>query len=187
MPNQSIIQRDLAVLWHPCTQMKDHEALFPLIPIKRGEGVWLEDFAGNRYLDAISSWWVNLFGHANSRINAALRNQLEQLEHVILAGFTHEPILHLSERLVELTPPELTRCFYADNGSSCVEVALKMSFHFWQNTGQARKTKFIHLARQLSWGNARCSGGWRCGIIQKNLRAPVDANLRRAFACQLLC
>jgi len=145
MPNQSIIQRDLAVLWHPCTQMKDHEHLFPLIPIKRGEGVWLEDFAGNRYLDAISSWWVNLFGHANPRINAALRNQLEQLEHVILAGFTHEPVLHLSERLIDLTPPELTRCFYADNGSSCVEVALKMSFHFWQNTGQARKTQFITL------------------------------------------
>ena len=145
MPNQTIIQRDLAVLWHPCTQMKDHESIFPLIPIKRGEGVWLEDFAGKRYLDAISSWWVNLFGHANPRINAALRNQLEQLEHVILAGFTHEPVLQLSERLVELTPPELTRCFYADNGSSCVEVALKMSFHFWQNTGQQQKTKFITL------------------------------------------
>ena len=145
MPNQTIIQRDLAVLWHPCTQMKDHESIFPLIPIKRGEGVWLEDFAGKRYLDAISSWWVNLFGHANPRINAALRNQLEQLEHVILAGFTHEPVLQLSERLVELTPPGLTRCFYADNGSSCVEVALKMSFHFWQNTGQQQKTKFITL------------------------------------------
>lgn len=145
MPNQTIIQRDLAVLWHPCTQMKDHEDIFPLIPIKRGEGVWLEDFAGNRYLDAISSWWVNLFGHANPRINAALRNQLEQLEHVILAGFTHEPVLHLSERLVALTPHGLTRCFYADNGSSCVEVALKMSFHFWQNTGQPQKIKFITL------------------------------------------
>lgn len=145
MLNQTIIERDLAVLWHPCTQMKDHEHQFPLIPIKRGEGVWLEDFSGKRYLDAISSWWVNLFGHANPRINAALRNQLENLEHVMLAGFTHEAVLELSERLVQLTPPELTRCFYADNGSSCVEVALKMSFHFWQNSGQPQKTKFIAL------------------------------------------
>lgn len=145
MANQTIIERDLAVVWHPCTQMKDHEHQFPLIPIKRGEGVWLEDFSGKRYLDAISSWWVNLFGHANPRINAALRNQLEKLEHVILAGFTHEPVLELSERLIQLTPPELTRCFYADNGSSCVEVALKMSFHFWQNSGLPQKTKFITL------------------------------------------
>jgi len=124
--------------------MKDHETL-PLIPIRRGEGVWLEDFAGKRYLDAISSWWVNLFGHANPRINAAVREQLEQLEHVILAGFTHEPVVELSERLIELTPSNLTRCFYADNGSAAVEVALKMSFHYWRNQGQPQKTKFVTL------------------------------------------
>lgn len=132
MDNQTLKQRDLAVLWHPCTQMKDHESL-PLIPIRKGEGVWLEDFDGRRYLDAISSWWVNLFGHANPRINAALTQQLQQLEHVLLAGFTHEPVVRLSERLVRLAPPGLSRCFYADNGSSAIEVALKMSFHYWLN------------------------------------------------------
>ncbi|MDM8559563.1 adenosylmethionine--8-amino-7-oxononanoate transaminase [Candidatus Parabeggiatoa sp. HSG14] len=144
MSNSKIIQRDLSILWHPCTQMKDHETL-PLIPIKRGEGVWLEDFEGKRYIDAISSWWVNLFGHANPRINAAVREQLEQLEHVIFAGFSHEPVIELSERLIQITPPDLTRCFYADNGSAAVEVALKMSFHYWRNQGQSQKTKFITL------------------------------------------
>ncbi len=145
MNNQDIIQRDLAVLWHPCTQMKDHETL-PPVPIRRGEGVWLEDFEGKRYLDAVSSWWVNLFGHANPRINAALRAQLDTLEHVILAGFSHEPVVRLSERLVALAPPGLSRCFYADNGSSAVEVALKMSYHYWRNCGQADKTRFITLS-----------------------------------------
>src|SRR5512143_463196 len=144
MNNSDLIQRDLSVVWHPCTQMKDHEQL-PLIPIKRGQGVRLEDFDGNHYLDAISSWWVNLFAHANPVINAALRDQLESLEHVILAGFTHEPVLQLSERLVKITPPGLDHCFYADNGSSAGEVALKMSFHYWHNRGQTKKTRFVTL------------------------------------------
>jgi len=124
--------------------MKDHEA-FPVIPIKKGHGVWLEDFDGNQYLDAISSWWVNLFGHANPVINAALKDQLDTLEHVIFAGFTHESAIKLAEKLVEITPAGLNRCFYADNGSSAVEVALKMSFHYWRNKGQTQKTKFITL------------------------------------------
>jgi len=143
--NSEFVKRDTAVLWHPCTQMKDHEWL-PLIPIRRGQGVWLEDFEGKRYLDAISSWWVNLFGHANPRINAALNGQLQELEHVILAGFSHAAVVELSERLVKLAPPGLTRCFYADNGSSAVEVALKMSFHYWRNQGQHKKTGFITLS-----------------------------------------
>jgi len=95
--NQQIAERDLSVLWHPCNQMKDHEWL-PMIPIKKGKGVWLEDFDGNRYIDAISSWWVNLFGHANPRINAALKDQLDQLEHVIMAGFSHQPAIELATR-----------------------------------------------------------------------------------------
>ncbi len=143
--NQELARRDLAVLWHPCTQMKDHE-VHPVIPIRHGQGVWLEDFDGKRYLDAVSSWWVNLFGHANPYINAALRGQLEKLEHVLLAGFTHEPAVLLAERLVALAPSGLTRCFYADNGSSAVEVALKMSFHYWRNLGQTGKTRFVTLA-----------------------------------------
>ncbi|HEX5340039.1 MAG TPA: aminotransferase class III-fold pyridoxal phosphate-dependent enzyme, partial [Gammaproteobacteria bacterium] len=143
--NTDFARRDLAVLWHPCTQMKDHEWL-PVIPIRRGQGVWLEDFDGNHYLDAISSWWVNLFGHANPRINAALAEQASRLEHVILAGFSHEAVVELSERLVAITPPGLSRCFYADNGSSAVEVAMKMSFHYWLNSGKPHKTRFITLS-----------------------------------------
>jgi adenosylmethionine-8-amino-7-oxononanoate aminotransferase len=143
--NAAIAARDLAVVWHPCTQMKDHERL-PMIPIARGSGVWLYDFDGHRYLDGISSWWVNLFGHANPRINAAVREQLDRLEHVMLAGFTHEPVLELSECLVRLLPAGLTRCFYADNGSAAVEVAVKMSFHYWQNRGRPRKRRFITLS-----------------------------------------
>lgn len=139
-----LVKRDLSVLWHPCTQMKDHETL-PLIPVRRGQGVWLEDMEGNRYIDAISSWWVNLFGHCHPAINAAIKAQLDQLEHVILAGFSHEPVIRLSERLVEITPPGLSRCFYADNGSSAVEVALKMSFHYWRNQGYTGKTRFVSL------------------------------------------
>lgn len=142
--NKDFVRRDLSVLWHPCTQMHDHETL-PLIPIRRGDGVWIEDMEGNRYIDAISSWWVNLFGHCNPRINNAIKSQLDQLEHVIIAGFSHEPVIRLSERLVEITPPGLSRCFYADNGSSAIEVALKMSFHYWLNTGHSRKQKFISL------------------------------------------
>ena len=143
--NQDYQRRDLAHVWHPCTQMKDHEWL-PMIPIKSGQGAWLEDFEGKRYLDAISSWWVNLFGHANPYINDRINAQLQQLEHVLLAGFTHAPVIELSERLVQLTPDKLQRCFYADNGSSAIEVALKMSFHYWRNRGKAGKTRFVTLS-----------------------------------------
>ncbi|MBH3352195.1 adenosylmethionine--8-amino-7-oxononanoate transaminase [Stutzerimonas stutzeri] len=142
--NDSWMQRDLAVLWHPCTQMKDHEQL-PLIPIRRGEGVWLEDFDGKRYLDAVSSWWVNVFGHANPRINQRIKDQVDQLEHVMLAGFSHQPVVELSERLVALTPAGLERVFYTDNGSTGIEVALKMSFHYWRNSGRERKQRFVTL------------------------------------------
>ncbi|HET9389276.1 MAG TPA: adenosylmethionine--8-amino-7-oxononanoate transaminase [Steroidobacteraceae bacterium] len=143
--NLPYVRRDLAHVWHPCTQMKDHEDL-PPIPVRSAQGVWLEDFEGRRYLDAVSSWWVNLFGHANPRINAAVRDQLERLEHVILAGFTHEPVIALSEALVKVLPAGLTRCFYADNGSSAIEVAVKMSFHYWRNVGRPDKKRFITLS-----------------------------------------
>jgi len=140
-----LADRDLRVVWHPCTQMKDHEWL-PMVPIARGEGVWLYDCDGRRYLDAISSWWVNLFGHANPRINAAIVAQLGRLEHVILAGFTHEPAVALAERLTRLAPAGLERCFFADNGSSAIEVALKMSFHYWRNCGHTAKRRFLTLS-----------------------------------------
>jgi adenosylmethionine-8-amino-7-oxononanoate aminotransferase len=139
------VARDLAHVWHPCTQMKDHETV-PMIPLRSGSGVWLEDLSGKRYIDGISSWWVNLFGHANPRINAAVAEQLGRLEHAIFAGFTHQPAIELAEELVRIAPPGLNRCFFADNGSAAVEVAVKMSFHFWRNRGKARKTRFITLA-----------------------------------------
>ena len=142
MSNQNLLSRSLASVWHPYTQMKQHESL-PLIPIKRGEGVWLTDVEGNRYLDAVSSWWVNLFGHNNPRIKDAIKAQLDTLEHVILAGFTHEPVVELSERLAALTG--LGHAFYASDGASATEIALKMSFHFWRNVGKPNKTKFISL------------------------------------------
>ena len=143
--NAGLLARSAAAVWHPCTQMKQHETL-PLVPVACGEGVWLYDFDGRRYLDAISSWWVNLFGHANARINAALIAQLGELEHVILAGCTHEPVVRLSERLGVLTGGRLGHCFYGSDGASATEIALKMSFHFWRNRGQPQKTRFVSLA-----------------------------------------
>lgn len=147
MNNDTLLRRSLAAVWHPCTQMKNHETL-PLVPIQRGDGVWLYDMDGKRYLDAVSSWWVNLFGHNNARIKSAIRQQLDQLEHVILAGFTHEPVVQLSERLSALSG--LGHAFYASDGASATEIALKMSFHYWRNTasgslGPSRKTRFISL------------------------------------------
>jgi adenosylmethionine---8-amino-7-oxononanoate aminotransferase len=141
--NNEMTARSLRAVWHPCTQMKLHEKL-PLIPISRGDGAWLYDFEGNRYLDAISSWWVNLFGHANARIAQAVRDQAATLEHVLLAGFTHEPVVSLAERLARQTG--LSHCHFASDGSSAVEIALKMSFHFWRNGGQAQKTNFVSIA-----------------------------------------
>jgi len=141
--NNTMMQRDIEVIWHPCTQMKDHETL-PLVPIRSGKGVYLYDFEGNSYIDAVSSWWVNLFGHANERINARVKMQLDTLEHVLLAGFTHEPAVELAHKLVNLTPETLKKVFYVDNGSSAVEAALKMSYHYHRNLGR-KKTLFLSL------------------------------------------
>jgi len=143
--NATLAARDLQHVWHPCTQMRDHEQ-HPPIPIHHGRGPWLYDYDGRRYLDGISSWWTNLFGHAHPEISAAVAKQATQLEHVLLAGFTHEPAVQLAEQLVRLAPAGLTRCFYADNGSAAVEVALKMSFHYWQNRGAKAKRRFLTLS-----------------------------------------
>jgi adenosylmethionine---8-amino-7-oxononanoate aminotransferase len=139
------VARSLRAVWHPCTQMKHHER-FPLVPVARGAGAWLYDRAGNRYLDAISSWWVNLFGHANPRINAALKDQLDTLEHAMLAGCTHEPAIELAERLAALTQNTLGHAFFASDGASAVEIALKMSFHSWRNRGFEYKREFVCVA-----------------------------------------
>ncbi|MEO8676992.1 MAG: adenosylmethionine--8-amino-7-oxononanoate transaminase [Casimicrobiaceae bacterium] len=143
--NADWLARSRRAVWHPCTQMKVHETL-PLVPIARGQGAWLYDFDGRRYLDAVGSWWVNLFGHANPRINAALTEQLADLEHVILAGFTHRPVVELSERLAALAPAGLGHAFYGSDGASAVEIALKMAFHYWANTGKPEKSGFVSLA-----------------------------------------
>ncbi|MFY2764046.1 adenosylmethionine--8-amino-7-oxononanoate transaminase [Arenimonas sp. MALMAid1274] len=137
--------RDLAVVWHPCTQMKEHPHTLPLVPIRRGRGAWLEGVDGTRYLDAVSSWWTNLFGHAEPRIADAIAAQAHELEHVIYAGFSHAPGLALAEALLAKAPPGLARVFYGDNGSAAVEIALKMSFHSHANRGQAGRTRFIAL------------------------------------------
>ncbi len=149
--NDDWLRRSQAAVWHPCTQMRHHAdrgapGYLPLIPIARGEGAWLYDFDGRRFLDGISSWWTNLFGHANPRINAALHHQLDTLEHAMLAGFTHPPVVELSERLAALTDHSLGHAFYASDGASATEIALKMSFHYWRNAGRPQKSEFLCLA-----------------------------------------
>lgn len=138
-------ERSRRAVWHPCTQMQQHEA-FPPLPIAHAEGAWLHDFDGRRYLDAVSSWWVNLFGHANPRINAALAKQLAELPHVILAGCTHRRVVELSERLATAAPAGLGHAFYASDGASATEIALKMAFHYWRNGGNSAKQEFASLA-----------------------------------------
>jgi adenosylmethionine-8-amino-7-oxononanoate aminotransferase len=144
MSNRDMVARSLAAVWHPCTQMKSHER-FPLVPVAKAEGAWLHDFEGRRYLDAVSSWWVNLFGHAHPAINAAIREQLESVEHVMLAGFTHAPVVELAERLSKLAPGNLGHAFFASDGASATEIALKMAFHYWANHGRPGKNRFVAL------------------------------------------
>lgn len=142
--NHAWQQRSLQAVWHPCTQMQ-RAAVLPPLPIARGEGPWLIDYEGNRYFDAISSWWVNLFGHADPQLNAAVIEQLNTLPHVMLAGCTHAPAIELAERLSALTGGVLGHCFYASDGASAVEIALKMSFHHWRNVGRGDKREFVCL------------------------------------------
>lgn len=139
---RDLSERDRRVLWHPYTQEKTAPAP---IAVVRGEGVWLHTADGRKILDGISSWWVNLHGHSHPYINEALAKQAAQLEQVIFAGFTHHPAVELAEKLIEILPAGLTRVFYSDNGSTAVEVALKMAYQFWANKGEERKT-FVALA-----------------------------------------
>jgi adenosylmethionine-8-amino-7-oxononanoate aminotransferase len=144
MTNAEMVARSRAAVWHPCTQMKMHER-FPLVPVSRAEGPWLHDFEGRRYLDGVSSWWVNLFGHAHPAINAAIRDQLDSLEHVMLAGFTHAPAVELAERLARIAPGHLGHAFFASDGASAAEIALKMAFHYWVNRGEPARRRFLSL------------------------------------------
>ena len=189
MNNLELKNRDLDVLWHPCTQMKDHERL-PLTPIKKAHGVYIEDFEGNRYIDAISSWWVNIFGHTNKYINDKIKDQLDTLEHVIIAGFTHEQVVRLSERLVKLTPDGLDKCFYSDNGSSAVEVALKMSYHAHKNDGKKDKNIFVSLTNSyhgetigaLSVGDVELYKDTYAPLLLKTLQTPVPKDMSEEAA-----
>ncbi len=169
MSNQDLLSRSLRSVWHPCTQMKQHE-VYPLIPVQRGDGVWLYDADGKKYLDAVSSWWVNLFGHNNPRIKDAIKQQLDTLEHVMLAGFTHEPVVTLSEKLAKLTG--LGHAFYGSDGASATEIALKMSFHYWRNIGKAGKTRFISLQNSYH-GETMGSLGVTDVAIFKDTYAPL--------------
>ena len=142
MKNQHYIDRSLKSLWNPCTQMKIQQAQ-SIIPIRRGEGVWLYDYDDKKYLDAISSWWVNLFGHNQSEIKKFITDQLDLVEHIMLAGLTHEPAINLSEKLSTLT--NLGHAFYGSDGSNAIEIAIKMSVHYWKNKSQPKKNKIIYL------------------------------------------
>ncbi|WP_099190773.1 adenosylmethionine--8-amino-7-oxononanoate transaminase [Tepidibacter mesophilus] len=138
-------KKDLKYIWHPCSQMKDYETFDPIV-IKKGEGVFLEDMNGKRYLDAVSSWWVNLFGHSNKRINEAIYKQANKLEHVMLANFSHEAAIELAQKIVNITPKGLNKIFFGDNGSSAVEIALKLSFQYHQQIGKKKKIKFVKIS-----------------------------------------
>jgi len=190
--NTKMMQRDLEVIWHPCTQMKDHETL-PLVPIKSGKGVYLYDFDGNAYIDAVSSWWVNLFGHANESINNKVKAQIDTLEHVLLAGFTHEPAIELAHKLVNITPKELAKVFYVDNGSSAVEAALKMSYHYHLNRGK-RKAVFLSLTNSyhgetigaLSVGDVELYKETYEPLLIANMQVPVPKDQSIAAANEAL-
>jgi adenosylmethionine-8-amino-7-oxononanoate aminotransferase len=144
MNNREMVRRSLAAVWHPCTQMKAHESV-PMLAVAGGKGAWLYDFEGNRYVDGVSSWWVNLFGHGHPQINAALKEQIDELPHVMLAGATHAPAVELAERLAKVAPGDLGHVFFASDGASATEIALKMAFHYWANRGRAQKRRFVHL------------------------------------------
>ncbi|HEY8929791.1 MAG TPA: adenosylmethionine--8-amino-7-oxononanoate transaminase [Mucilaginibacter sp.] len=135
----SLVERDLNVIWHPYTQMKTAQ---PPVPIVRGEGACVYDEDGKKYIDAVSSWWVNIHGHAHPHIAKKVAEQLNKLEHVIFAGFTHEGAVELAERLLKLLPDNQEKAFYSDNGSTAIEVAIKMCLQYWHNQGQAR-TKIL--------------------------------------------
>ena len=196
---EALAQRDLAHIWHPCSQMKDYEEL-PPIPIARGEGPYLYDVDGKAYLDIISSWWANLLGHCNPEINAAVKAQLDKLEHCIFVNLTHEPAITLAERLAEVLPPGLNKFNYADNGSSSVEIALKMAFQYWLQSGHPEKKRFMCLSEgyhgetigALSVGSMDLFATMYKPMMMDNIHVPAPDCYRCPFAknrkhCQCEC
>ncbi|MBU1894724.1 MAG: aminotransferase class III-fold pyridoxal phosphate-dependent enzyme, partial [Candidatus Omnitrophica bacterium] len=140
----SFIQKDLKHIWHPYTQMKDCEKLPPIL-VEKAKGIKIYDNNGNFYYDTISSWWCNVHGHNHPFIKAAIKKQLDRFEHVLFAGFTHKPAIDLAQKLVEITPQKLQRVFFSDNGSTAVEVAMKMSFQYWKNINKPERNYFVSL------------------------------------------
>lgn len=139
------VEKDLKYIWHPCSQMKDYEELKPIV-IKKGEGIYLYDINDKKYIDVISSWWCNLLGHCNPKINEAIKKQVDELEHVIFANFTHTQAIRLCERLSKILPKGLCKFNFTDNGSSAIEAAMKVSFQYHEQTGNPQKTKFMALS-----------------------------------------
>lgn len=138
----NLVEKDLKYIWHPCSQMKDYEELPPII-IDHGKGVHLYDQDGKEYIDIVSSWWCNLLGHCHPVINEAIKTQIDKLEHVIFANFSHEPAITLCEELSKVIPEGLTKFNFSDNGSAAVECALKMSFQYQYQIGNRKKTRFM--------------------------------------------
>ncbi|MDD3419401.1 MAG: adenosylmethionine--8-amino-7-oxononanoate transaminase [Candidatus Gastranaerophilales bacterium] len=141
---EELIQKDLEYIWHPFTQMKDFEEHKPIV-IDHGKGIYVYDLKGNKYIDAVASWWVNTLGHSNDRLNKALCDQANKIEHILLAGFTHEPAITLAQKLVEISPEPLKKVFFSDNGSTAVEVAIKMAYQYWVQVGKPEKSKFVAI------------------------------------------
>ena len=144
-----LLKKDLQFIWHPYTQEKDCRSV-PAILIKKAKGIRLYDNSGKFYYDTISSWWCNVHGHNHPAIKKAISRQLDSLEHILFAGFTHKPAILLAEKLISLSPPGLKKVFFSDNGSTAVETALKISFQYWQNTGKRKKNKICSVGSRLS-------------------------------------
>jgi len=141
---ESLLEKDRKYIWHPYTQMKDYEKRYHIL-VKKAKGIKLYDYKRKWYYDTISSWWCNILGHNIPEINRAIKKQIKNFEHTLFAGLTNEPAIKLAERIIKLTDKNLTRVFYSDNGSTAVEVALKLSFQYWKNKGYKKKEKFIFL------------------------------------------
>ena len=175
-----LAQRSLQAVWHPCTQMQHHQQGVPLLAIQRAQGAWLYDQEGNRYLDAISSWWVNLFGHSHPHLVAAITDQVQQLDHIMLCGLTHEPVVQLSEQLSALTEHQLGHAFYASDGASAVEIALKLSLHYWRNQGQEHKQRFVGIEQGYHGETLGALAVTDVALFRENYGAQLSAHYTAA-------
>lgn len=170
-------KKDLKYIFHPCSQMKDYEELPPMV-IKKAKGIYLEDEFGNRYMDCVSSWWVNLFGHCNPRINKVIKDQIDSLEHVLFVNFSHEPAIRLSEELSKVVPKGIEKFLFADNGSSSIEMALKLSFQYQQQKGNVGKTKFISLTNAYHGETVGALGVGDIDIFTKTYRPLIKEGMK---------